>query len=281
MNELLITKEDILRELSNRGYKAKSKVFTKNGTDLEAIAISSISNIEAVFYTKDLLEDANEHNKSLDTVVEEIINGYKLNEAPPFDVNLLKSKEFILNNIYIGLAEKSAAETVTPVHKPLDGFDGINCYLYIRYEVENQYYTTKVPKSLLSTANVSEEDAWQAAMKNTIDDTLLYNFNEFMRNKFGMPSVGKLELPLYLLTNVSMYYGAGSLVNKEVLKGLCEKHNTKKILVLPSSIHEALVMPLTDDSESVEFFSNMVSTINHETVDPKDRLIDKAFVIEV
>ena len=40
-------------------------------------------------------------------------------------------------------------------------------------------------------------------------------------------------------------------------------------------------MPLTDDSESVEFFSNMVSTINHETVDPKDRLIDKAFVIEV
>ncbi len=46
-----------------------------------------------------------------------------------------------------------------------------------------------------------------------------------------------------------------------------------------SSIHEALLVPLHDESYSLESFDAMVKKINETQVDPCDRLTDRAYII--
>ncbi len=277
MNRELITKENILRELSNRGYDVKATVITKNGVDMEAIKFKKSSNTDAICYIKDVLDSA-KGNESFDDLIEKIIRTLEFSKCPPIDTDLLKDSTFVTNNICIGLKNSRAKNSTEPVSKPLEGFEGIDSYLYIKYEGnENESYRIIATKEVLEAANLPQDKAWEAATNNTINDTKLINIVDLLAlNKTPFPDT----LPLYILTNTAMSYGAGALVNKMVLVGLCQKYHTKKIAVLPSSVHEVLLMP-TDDDTSTDVLTEMVTLINHGEVRPVDRLIDKAFVIDI
>lgn len=285
MKELqTITKEDIVRELQERGYNAKADCVIKNGVELDAITIVGSEDkgtiISPTIYTKELLDDAAKNNKPLSVVVEDIINIYENAEALPFNTDLLIDKDYVLNNIYAGLKDEAAAYTSTMlVTKPLDGFDGIECYLYIRFN--GGQYTTKVSESILSMAGISVEEAWEAAQKNIEAETSLLRLADLMKNEYGVELPEDDPITLYVLTNTQRVNGAAALLNKEVLKGLCKKHKTNRLLVMPSSIHEVIIMPYTEYDESIEVYTQMVSQINEQSVDPMDRLINKAFIVEL
>ena len=51
-------------------------------------------------------------------------------------------------------------------------------------------------------------------------------------------------------------------------------------VVLPSSIHEMLILPY-DDSIDMDVMSEMVREINATQVSPEERLTDQAYLIEV
>jgi len=51
-----------------------------------------------------------------------------------------------------------------------------------------------------------------------------------------------------------------------------------KIVVLPSSVHEMLLVPYTEEM-SLEDFSAMVSEVNNTEVRPEERLTDRAYII--
>jgi hypothetical protein len=51
--------------------------------------------------------------------------------------------------------------------------------------------------------------------------------------------------------------------------------------MLPSSIHEVIIIPYIDSSMTIEEFSSMVSEINNTQVSPEERLTDKAYLINI
>ena len=53
---------------------------------------------------------------------------------------------------------------------------------------------------------------------------------------------------------------------------------TNKIVVLPSSVHEMLLVPYTEEID-LDTFSDMVGQVNSSEVDPTERLVDRAFII--
>ena len=59
-----------------------------------------------------------------------------------------------------------------------------------------------------------------------------------------------------------------------------KKHGVNKLIVLPSSIHEMLVMPYEGNGD-LDAISDMVAEINQEHVEPEERLTDQAYLIEL
>ena len=50
-----MTREMIINELINRGYKAKAKNNIKNGVELEGIIILTDSNVAPIIYTEEII----------------------------------------------------------------------------------------------------------------------------------------------------------------------------------------------------------------------------------
>lgn len=79
--------------------------------------------------------------------------------------------------------------------------------------------------------------------------------------------------PLYVLTNQNKTNGAGVLVQDGVLEKVGELMGSN-FYVLPSSIHEVLILPDNGNMQLAEL-ENMVREVNATQVAPEDRLSDK------
>lgn len=273
-----MTREMIITELSNRGYKAEAQNTIKNGVELDGIRILTDSNIAPVIYTKAIIENAENENKSLAEVVSAIISIYESNKSFKFDVNMLFDRDFILNSIYVGLQKVSTED----IEKKLcEDFEGIESYLYIRGEADREgSYSIKVSKAILDRVNISEVEAWEQAQTNTEAETSLESMAKVMFEMMNMEYSEDMDetTPFFIISNKSKVKGASAILNKKVLAEFGERYHTDKIVVLPSSVHEMLLVPYTEEID-LDTFSDMVEQVNSSEVDPTEQLVDRAFII--
>jgi hypothetical protein len=273
-----MTREIIINELNNRGYKAEAQNTIKNGVELEGIRILTDNNIAPVIYTEAIIENAENEGKSLDEVVSAIIGTYENHKSFEFDVNMLFDRDFVLNSIYVGLQRVSTED----IEKKLcEDFEGIESYLYIRGEADREgSYSIKVSKAILDRANISEVEAWEQAQTNTEAETSLESMAKVMSEMLGFEYSEEMDeqTPFFIISNTSKVKGASAILNKKVLAEFGERYHTDKIVVLPSSIHEMLLVPYTEEID-IDTFSDMVASVNGSEVEPMDKLVDRAFII--
>lgn len=273
-----MTREIIINELNNRGYKAEAQNTIKNGVELEGIRILTDSNIAPVIYTEAIIENAENEGKTLDEVVSAIIGTYESHKSFEFDVNMLFDRDFILNSIFVGLQRVSTED----IEKKLcEDFEGIESYLYIRGEADREgSYSIKVSKAILDRANISEVEAWEQAQTNTEAETSLESMAKVMSEMLGFEYSEEMDeqTPFFIISNTSRVKGASAILNKKVLAEFGERYHTDKIVVLPSSIHEMLLVPYTEEID-IDTFSDMVASVNGSEVEPMDKLVDRAFII--
>ena len=131
-------------------------------------------------------------------------------------------------------------------------------YLYIMFDKRT---TAKLPQSLLNDTDFTERKLWGAAKRNTFANTLIM--------PFMIPGS-------FIVTNEEFSYGAASIIDSAALK---ERVKSGKYYVCPSSVHEMLLIPA--DGYDLEGMSEIVRQVNFTVVDPHERLIDEAFVLEV
>ncbi len=83
---------------------------------------------------------------------------------------------------------------------------------------------------------------------------------------------------IVVVSNEDMMFGAIAILYEGVVEKLCDILGTHKLIVIPSSIHEVIVMPYSD--EAAEGINSMIREINMTKVDERDRLSDHAYVID-
>jgi hypothetical protein len=87
----------------------------------------------------------------------------------------------------------------------------------------------------------------------------------------------------YILSNKAKNHGAGAMLYKDVLKDLCDKHNVKRYIILPSSIHEVILVPAPDDEDDakcLENFCNIVRDVNSTSIAPEEFLSDSVYIYD-
>ena len=274
----MITREMIIEELKNRGYKAVAKSSIKNGVKFEGICIRTESPISPIIYTEDIIRQPEEEDTSLYDVVAHIIEIYENNKTFDFDINNFFNKDFVLNHLYIGLQR---ASTEKLIKRSCAELDGIESYLYIRgKETEENSYSVKLTTQSLERAGLTEVEAWKKAETNTYAETTLVSMAKVLCEMMQMEYHEEMEekTPFFVLTNKSKLNGASAILDKKTLADFGERYHTDKIFAIPSSIHEFLISPYTEEL-NLDDLSSMVNTVNFSEVDPKEQLGSRAYII--
>ena len=276
-----MTRTDIIKELEKRGYKAEKFETVKNGVTFEGIRIKTDTGIDPIIYcTEEFLKDAEEAGGTLEDVTHEIIGLYEERKRPDLDVRQLLERDYFLKHLQIGLQRASTQDVVK---KNLDEFEGIEEYLYISQEGKNGCIAfLKVSEQLLDRVRVSEDEAWKRATENTCEETTIVSLGEAISEVMGFEYDEKMdeEEPFYIISNKCGIQGASAVLNRQALETFAEYNNVNKLVVLPSSIHEMLLIPCRE-GVNLSDYSDMVARINRTGVKPEERLTDRAYIIEV
>jgi len=84
------------------------------------------------------------------------------------------------------------------------------------------------------------------------------------------------ETNMFVLTNERRFCGAAVMLYSKLLHKIAMRLG-KDLLIIPSSIHEVIIMP--DRGEySIEELSNFVRNINEEAVEQEERLTNHIYI---
>lgn len=274
--EKKMRRQDIVNELKERGYQAETWETVKNGVLRKGIIIRGKGVVAPIIYTDELLHDAEKKERTVKDMADAVICLYEKGETMDFTAEMLRDRKFIRSHLYIGI-QKTSEE---PIEKRECGFDGLESYLFLRGEKPDACYSMKVNRSLLKLADISVEEAWKQAEENTFAETELSSMDDIFAEIFGIPEEDEIKIPIYVLTNAIGIKGAGAILNRPVLTSLAKNHQVDQLIVLPSSIHEMLLIP-DDGSMDLDEMSAMVKEVNHTQVEPEERLTDRAYRISI
>lgn len=124
---------------------------------------------------------------------------------------------------------------------------------------------------------VDEEELYHRAMENTpklFPQTLL-RLDEVLRTLMPEDKEEIEDIPLRILTNRDRTYGAGCLLYPGVLEE-CAKCLDSGFFILPSSVHETLLLPCMKD-EDRRALEEMVRSVNSTAVREEEILSDHAY----
>lgn len=302
-------KEDIVtslrKEFEKRGIKAEvsvSSVERTNGSkDAVMIKLEGAS-VATLLYPKDCYMKGEFPNIS-------VIADTLINSATEMDKKIDGLREF--------LESDEAKGHITPMAVNADRNRGIlrdaphriSNDLAVVYNLELPQGITpdggkdttssiRITNSLAKGLGMDEEQLYKTAMENIKDELVCIKMEDMLYAVFGARGKGEIlydgitnllkdelaemqmrENSLFVLTRESGAKGAAAMLNKEVLESISEKLGSD-LYILPSSIHEVIVVPKDAIEMSPKELSSMVKEINAESVLPEEQLSDSVYSYE-
>ena len=134
-----------------------------------------------------------------------------------------------------------------------------------------------VTKSIMEHVNMQPEELLKYAMANVEKNWMMERLDVMLEQFSGLPSE-RMESPVYVLTATGNTQGASVIISEEIMKAVSDRIGGS-VLILPSSIHEVLVMKDPDGSD-YENMLLMVRTVNRDVVSDADYLSDNVYVYD-
>lgn len=145
--------------------------------------------------------------------------------------------------------------------------------------------TIQIYNNHLEMWGITQEELLEVAKKNTqklfpcVIDSMMQVVKEMMRAE-GLPydaeDFSATESPMYIVTNKQKVYGAINLFNVELLREFANLKNKCNFWILPSSLHEVLLVPDDGRACAVELL-NMVTEVNSTQVMPEEVLANSIY----
>ncbi|MBC8561037.1 DUF5688 family protein [Jutongia huaianensis] len=161
-------------------------------------------------------------------------------------------------------------------------------YRIVVKEEWNACSSMRVTEGLLEQWGITEEELFETAMENMkyLMPVQMLSYTEMIRSLTGKGEIlpeeiieecdGAPEEPMYVVTNYRRINGFGSILYPEVLEELCQKLQCDHLYILPSSIHEAIVMAQRGENHAKEL-KEMVKAVNRECVSAEEYLSDSVY----
>lgn len=127
--------------------------------------------------------------------------------------------------------------------------------------------------------DISEEEVLKIAYENTIKEHTFIPMQEILKRMMNIePDILEENIPLVVISNENMNYGASALINQDLLCEVAEKYfQNENMMIIPSSIHECICTPYNDTIN----LKQMVQEVNENEVTPIEVLSNEVFIFDV
>lgn len=270
----------LVQERLGDGVEIEIRDIDKNNsTHKKALSINeSGSSIGTIIYLDSYYIDYSS-NAELDVLADMIEKSYRDNRGDDLEIETKKifdfeqAKDRICYELINYEENKETLESL-PHRKVLDL--AVVYKILIKKEAKGSM-TTRVTNKLMEIWKITEEDLWNLAEQNTVrllkikfmDTYLMAVEMGVLGDPIAMICGGADWDKLYVLTNEDVVNGACLILNKVIMRSLAEKFG-HGFMVVPSSIHETLLVNDDYDEERAaelkEIISNVNSTLRKEDV---------------
>lgn len=263
-------------------FVERATVIKNNGVKGEALQIlQNTVPVSPVIYLESFYKDY-DMGRDVSSCVKEICNIFMNNRWEEE-----KAEKFVDSVT----SWKDSCDNVFPVLLPYRGNEEILqniiyrkyldlalCYYWCTENENGSIMSIRVSTALLKEWDISEEELHKRAFCNMKKDG--YHFMNMVEIlKYVQIPCCELDvtenIDFWILTNQKKLYGATGILNTELLETF-SRQIKKNLFLLPSSIHEMIVIP-DDECTNAEEYKKMIEEVN-ETMLPREyKLSDHAY----
>lgn len=284
-----VIKEEIERRTDKNNQVKINDVIKNNGIVLKGLTIlQNDSNISPTIYLNHYYEAFKNELISIEAIVEGVLDNYEKNKVKrSIDMKSFMDFEQIKGKIIFKLVNTKRNEELlsdVPHISFLDLSIVFQC-LITGDMFDNA--TILIHNAHLKLWGISTNELYEIAKHNApklqqmeirnMKDVLCqltFEENEDMINEDEING----ETPMYVLSNKMRVYGAACILYDDILKDFASALD-KDIFILPSSIHEVILLPVTGD-EDYDGLKQMVKEVNETQVEPEEVLSDSVYYFE-
>ena len=284
--------ENILQEIRVRAdgaFQVKKHDVTKNNNVKQTgiAVVKEGTDIGPCVYLDELYREDESDGMKFDEIVDEV---YRLilkyeEDTPDVDISGFRNWETVRKDVYAKLinAEQNKEQLGEIPHRMFLDL-AVVYYAVARDHVREDIGTILIHNEHMEIWGQEEANLYQTAMMNMRVDgeadfvTLESVVKHILQGITLSDEEGK-ELPstnMYILTNHRRRFGAAELLDKKTLRTIANKVGDG-FIVLPSSVHETIVLPPKDETQ-YGWFADMVREVNDTQVDVEERLSYHVYV---
>lgn len=273
-----MTRESIVKNLALRGYEVEETKVVKNGVTFHGIHFLDEKTVSPVIYLEQFFELAEEEGLDEMKVTDEVIKLYESKKDVIGNdvIDRLRDKQWVLDHVRICIQKES---TQNYIKKVIPEFEGLEAYLIVILESnQEETLSTVLKEGYQFFIGLSENELWKKAYQNLCEDTCLQGMTQIMNEFMGVPVLDEEE-GMFVISNKSRFKGASAILNRQVLEDFANRRKVNRIFVLPSSIHECILV-LDNGDLTLEELSCMVTQVNASEVASEEQLPNRAYVLE-
>ena len=280
--------EDVLKEIYMKmgdTYQIRKRDMVKNN-DVKLTGIEVIkeeANIGPCVYLDEFYRKYESDGMRFGEIVDEVHRLILKHEkdTPDVDLSGFRSWETVRGNIFPKLvnAEQSKELLAKIPHRNFMDL-AVVYYAVARDHEQKDIGTILIYNGHMEIWGQEEENLYRTAMMNMCVDgeadfTDIRTIVERMTG-ISFPDNDSQDTDMYVLTNSRRCFGAAEILDKRTLRMVADQVGDR-FIVLPSSVHETLVMPSKDETEYKQL-ADMVRDINKSLVEAEERLSDHVYV---
>lgn len=268
--------EEIKTECESKlgeGYAINiTRMNKNNGQVWTGLAITADNPAAGIVVYLDPMCEAYQNGMEKGQIVADIIRIYEENKAlQERDISCLTDYGQAAPHIHASLVnykDNAGMLCGMPHRKFLD----LAVVYYIDVELPGKQGSIDIHNGCMALWGVDEADLYRQAMENMEQEALVMDLCDMAT--VLLPEEGaKPQEPdpkMFVLTNKKMSHGAAMVLRTENLDDVCLQAQTERLIIIPSSIHESILVPYREDVE--HGLSEIISQINKNCVEATEIL---------
>lgn len=259
-------------------------VTKNNNIRLDGLTIQEkSSNISPTIYLNYYYEDYLK-GRSLSSIIEDIIASYHRSRSDTnLDLSFFTDYQKVRYHIIYKLINYEKNRELLPDIPHFRFLDLAVVFSCLILNTANGNATILIHNHHLELWNITADQLYDTAKKNTplLLPWEINNMKDVLKDFYSDADTGiyndadDLNLPMYVLTNTSRLYGASCILYPGVLKAFADALDSD-LYILPSSIHEVLLLPKTSPANILEL-NSMIEEVNASQLQGDELLSDHVY----
>lgn len=265
---------DLLQDRMGAEYEVKTTDVTKNN-DIQMTGVIMMRASDRISPTIYLEEPYRQYCEGVDMqeIVDRIVDFYgEQTREIDIDIDSFRDFEYVRDRIFHKIVNYDKNRKLL---EDIPHFKWCDLAVVFYYAVEDSVWGNA---SILIHNN--HMDMWeqtvdtlyriaQSNMRKSMPELLL-PMRELVEEMTGVKLDQTDEIRMYVLTNRAKLNGASALLYSDKIGKLADELQSD-LLILPSSVHEVLLVP-DDCEQQYDFFRQMVAEVNTTQVEPEEIL---------